>query len=164
MARVLYVLSTSLCRYPLLSSSFAILVCAFAIGGWPWDNFITFVFHRHQPVGVRLLGQMLAVLFVNPIICMLAYLGYWSTSIPSGDGVPRRRRRVALRSLYYLMPLKWLFNGVGYDVYYPESSAARRQGIRFRYPGTNLTCTSAGFYCEGARLVSGVGVAPVRRC
>ena len=39
-----YVLSTTAVQVPmLLVLSFAINVLVFAVGGWPWENFVTFV-------------------------------------------------------------------------------------------------------------------------
>ena len=151
-----YVLSTSLVQIPALTVlSFAICVCCFGIGGWPWDNFISFVFQFACNLWVfDSLAQLLAVIFVNPVIGMLGFLGYWSTSIIFCGLVFRGEDVVwPFKIFYYVMPLKWLFNGVGYDVYMPgefSGAALCEPGSTIVGGGGNTTCTSAGFYCEGA--------------
>jgi hypothetical protein len=117
-----FALSTSLVQIPALTLlSFAVCVCAFAIGGWPWDNFVTFGLQFAINLWVfDSMAQLLAVIFTNPVLGMLAYLGYWSTSIIFCGLVFRGEDVVwPFRAFYYLMPLKWAFNGLGYDVYMP---------------------------------------------
>ena len=152
-----YVLSTSLVQIPfLILLGFAISVCSFAIGGWPWDNFITFVLmYSINLWAFDSLAQLLAVVFKSPVLAMLAYLGVWSTSIIFCGLVFRGGDVVwPFRLFYYMMPLKWLFNATGYDIYIP----AEFSGAESCTPGTSITaedgsvsiCTDAGFYCEGA--------------
>jgi len=151
-----YVGSTSLVQIPaLIVLSFAINVCAFGIGGWPWDNFVSFVLQYAINLWVfDSFAQLVAVAFLNPVIGMLAYLGVWSTSIIFCGLVFRGGDVVwPFRLFYYIMPLKWLFNGTGYDVYMPGSFS----GAELCTPGTAIvtgnstsTCTDAGFYCDGA--------------
>ena len=158
-----YVLSTSLIQLPaLVILAFIINVFSFAIGGWPWDNFITYVFLYSINLWVfDSLAQLLAVLFKNPVIGMLGYLGFWSSSIVFCGLVFRGGDVVwPFRALYYALPLKWLFNATGYDVFGPTRSYS---GAELCTPGENVTgadgavysCTAGGFYCEGAKTSFG---------
>ena len=80
------------------------------------------------------------------------FLCYWSSSIAFCGLVFRGTDVVwPLRSFYYALPLRWLFNSVGYDIYSPSSFS----GAANCAPSTNVTtdqgiavCTSAGFYCD----------------
>lgn len=152
-----YVLSTSLVQIPALTLlSLAICVVAFAIGDWPWDNFVSSVFQFAANLWVfDSLAQLLAVMFVNPVVGMLGYLGYWSTAIIFCGLVFRGEDVVwPFRTFYYVMPLKWTFNGIGYDVYMPGafSGATPCEPGAVVSLGGNATsvCTTAGFYCDGA--------------
>ena len=149
-----YALSTSLVQIPaLLVLSFSILVCAFAIGGWPFDNYVTsalvFMLHLWSFDSV---AQLLAVVFENPVIGMLAFLGYWSSSIVFCGLVFRGEDVVwPFRSFYYALPLKWTFNAMAWDVYTPDEFSGATECV----PGdvidaaAGTVCTAAGFYCEG---------------
>jgi len=152
-----YVLSTSLVQIPfLILLGIGINVCCFAIGGWPWDNFVTFVLmYSINLWAFDSLAQLLAVVFKSPVLAMLAYLGVWSTSIIFCGLVFRGNDVVwPFRAFFYMMPLKWLFNATGYDIYMPGEFS----GAELCTPGATITaedgsistCTDAGFYCEGA--------------
>lgn len=152
-----YVLSTSFVQAPaLFLLSVLINVCSFGIGGWPWDNFITFVLMYAINLWIfDSFGQLLAVVFRNPVIGMLAYLGVWSSAIVFCGLVFRGGDVVwPFRSFFYGLPLKWLFNSNAYDVYKPGTF----DGAKLCEPGSQITskdgsvytCTDGGFYCEGA--------------
>merc|ERR1712216_844322 len=62
--------------------SLAINLAAFAVGNWPWDNFITFAVTFAITLWVYdSLAQLLAVSFKSPVIGMLGFLVFWSSSI-----------------------------------------------------------------------------------
>ena len=71
-----YTLATTIVQAPmLLILGFAINVLVFAVGGWPWDNFVTFVLQYTCNLFVfESLTQLIAVSFPNPITGMLAFL------------------------------------------------------------------------------------------
>ena len=71
-----YTLATTIVQAPmLLILGFAINVLVFSVGGWPWDNFVTFVLQYTCNLFVfESLTQLIAVSFPNPIIGMLAFL------------------------------------------------------------------------------------------
>ncbi|GMH57680.1 hypothetical protein TrLO_g2570 [Triparma laevis f. longispina] len=148
-----YALSTTLVQIPaLIFLSACIMVCAFAIGGWPFDQFLTtvLVFAINLMV-FDSLAQLLAVLLRNPVIGMLAYLGVWSSSIVFCGLVFRGGDVIwPFRTFFYALPLKWVFNAVGYNVYTPGSFS----GATLCTPGETLAsgadCTAVGYYCEGA--------------
>jgi len=152
-----YAISTSMVQIPmLLLLSLLVTPLAFLIGGWPWDNFVTSVLL----IGVNLwvyenLGQLLTVIFKNPVIGMLAFLMFWTASIVFCGLVFRGKDVIwPFRLMYYILPLRWVFNGVGWDIYTPESFS----GASLCVPGTNYTsntlsnlaCTQTGFYCDDA--------------
>ena len=152
-----YVLSTAVVQVPmLLVLSFALNVLAFAVGGWPWDNFITFVLqYTCMLVVFESLAQLLVVAFPNPILGMLAFLMYWTTSGILFSGLTVRGDDVIwpFRLLYYVTPLRWLFNGLGYDLYTPSTYDGAFECV----PGDNVTtdqgtatCAATGFYCTDA--------------
>ena len=71
-----YTLATTIVQAPmLLILGFAINVLVFSVGGWPWDNFVTFVLQYTCNLFVfESLTQLIAVSFPNPITGMLAFL------------------------------------------------------------------------------------------
>ena len=148
-----YVLSITLVQVPaLIVLAAAINICAFAIGGWPFDNYLTsiLVFAINLMV-FDSLAQLLAILFKNPVIGMLAFLGVWSSSIVFCGLVFRGGDVIwPFRLFYYALPLKWLFNAIGYDVYTPDTFS----GATSCEPGAALAsgavCPPTGYYCEGA--------------
>ena len=151
-----YALSTTVVQVPMLILlSFAINVCVFAVGNWPWDNFATFVLQYACNLFVfEALTQLLSTLFANPILGMLAFLMFWSSSIIFCGLVFRGNDVIwPFRTFYYTLPLRWLFNSVGYDIYTP----ATYDGAYDCVPGTNVTtdqgnatCAETGFYCTDA--------------
>ena len=151
-----YVLSTTIVQAPMLVLlSFAINVLVFAVGGWPWDNFVTFVLQYACNLFVfESLAQLLIVALPNPILGMLAFLMYWTTSIVFCGLVFRGGDVIwPFRLLYYVMPLRWLFNGLGYDLYTPSTYDGAFECV----PGENVetdqgiaTCAATGFYCTDA--------------
>ena len=158
-----YVASTSLVQIPaLFILSLAINLAAFAVGNWPWDNFITFAVQFAITLWVYdSLAQLLAVSFKSPVIGMLAFLGFWSSSIVFCGLVFRATDVVwPFRLFYYVLPLKWTFNAAGYDVYMPSASS---KGAELCDVGANVTlasgaevaCPAAGFYCDGAATAFG---------
>ena len=158
-----YVASTSLVQIPaLFILSLAINLAAFAVGNWPWDNFITFAVQFAITLWVYdSLAQLLAVSFKSPVIGMLAFLGFWSSSIVFCGLVFRATDVVwPFRLFYYVLPLKWTFNAAGYDVYMPTASF---KGAALCDAGTDVTlssgaevaCPSGGFYCDGAATAFG---------
>ena len=152
-----YALSTTVVQAPmLLILSFAINVLVFAVGGWPWDNFVTFVLQYTCMLFVfESFAQLLVVAFPNPILGMLAFLLYWTTSGILFCGLTVRGVDVIwpFRLLYYVTPLRWLFNGLGYDLYTPSTYDGAFECV----PGENVetdqgiaTCAATGFYCTDA--------------
>ena len=117
-----YVASGGLVQIPaLFVLSLVINVAAFAVGNWPWDNFITFVVQFAITLWVYdSMAQLLAVSFKSPVIGMLAFLGFWSSSIVFCGLVFKATDVVwPFRLFHYVLPLKWTFNASGYDVYMP---------------------------------------------
>ena len=135
--------------------SLVINLAAFAVGNWPWDNFITFVVTFAITLWVYdSFAQLMAVSFKSPVIGMLGFLGYWSSSIVFCGLVFRATDVVVFRLFYYVLPLKWTFNASGYDVYMPTASF---KGAALCDAGADaLTLAWApglpagGFYCDGA--------------
>jgi len=149
-----YVLSTSLVQIPMLVIlSFAISVCAFAIGGWPFEGYISFVFQFATSLfAFESLAQLLAVLFVNPVFGMLCHLIMWSSSILFCGLVFRGEDVVwPFRAFYYALPLKWGMNGVGYDIFISQDFSGavlcEPGSIIETAGGAESVCTDAGFYC-----------------
>ena len=148
-----YVLSTGLVQIPmLLVLGFVICVFCFLIGGWPFDNYASFCLQYSANLLVfESLAQLLAVAFRNPIVGMLIFLMYWSSCIMFCGLVFRGTDVIwPIRSFYYALPLRWLFNGVGYDIYTP----ATFDGAELCTPGAVITggtgvCPSTGFFCPG---------------
>ena len=107
------------------------------MGGWPWDNFITFTVTMTATLMVfDNLAQLLAVAFVNPVLGMLGFLGVWSSSIIFCGLVFRGEDVVwPFRLFYYLMPLKWTFGSAGYDVFMPSTFS----GAETCVPGAAIT-------------------------
>ena len=71
-----YALATTMVQVPmLLVLGFAINVLTFAVGGWPWHNFVTFVLQYTCSLLVfESFTQLIVVAFPNPIIGILAFL------------------------------------------------------------------------------------------
>jgi len=100
------------------------------------------------------LAQLLVVAFPNPILGMLAFLMYWTISIVFCGLVFRGGDVIwPFRALYYVMPLRWLFNGLGYDLYTPSTYGGAFECV----PGDDVTtdqgtatCAATGFYCTDA--------------
>jgi len=151
-----YALSTTLVQIPaLIILSFAINVIAFAIGGWPWDNFIYFALEYAASLFVfESFAQLLSVACKNPIIGLLHFMNAWAGSIVFCGLVFRGGDVIwPFRILYYIMPLKWLFNALGYDIFTP----AVYSGATICANGTAVTsnqgvaiCQPAGFFCADA--------------
>jgi len=152
-----YVVSTSFVQIPmLLLLTVVTSVCAFAIGGWPWESFVSYVFQYAINMWVfESAGQLLAVLFESPVFGMLGYLIMWSNSIIFCGLVFRGEDVVwPFRAFYYILPMRWLFNGLGYDVYGPDTFKGASDCVANSTVVTDqgeTTCTEAGFYCEDAR-------------
>ena len=152
-----YVVSTSLVQIPaLFLLSVAVNVCCFGIGNWPWDYFLGYAVAFAITIWVfDSLAQLLAVLFKNPVIGMLAFLGYWSSSIVFCGLVFRATDVVwPFRLFYYMLPLKWMFNVAGYSVYMPSDFSGATictagEAVTLS-SGTSITCPNTGFYCAGA--------------
>lgn len=151
-----YVASTTLVQLPtLLCLSATICFVSFAIGGWPWDNFLTFVVMYACNLFVfESFAQLLAVLFKNPIVGMLVYLGTWASSILFCGLVFKGSDVIwPFRSFYYMLPLKWLFNGVGYDIWMPTVWKGAQECVAGSIIITSQgagECSAAGFYCPNA--------------
>merc|ERR1712216_318151 len=142
--------------------SLAIILAAFAVGNWPWDNFITFAVTFAITLWVYdSLAQLMAVSFKSPVIGMLGFLVFWSSSIVFCGLVFRATDVVwPFRLFYYVLPLKWTFNAAGYDVYMPSASfkgaALCDAGEDVALSsGAVVACPSAGFYCDGAATAFG---------
>ena len=148
-----YVMSTTIVQIPMLILlSALILVVSFGIGGWPFDNFLTSVpvFAMNLMV-FDSIAQLLAVLFTNSVIGMLCYLGYWSSSIVFCGLVFRGGDVIwPFRLFYYTLPLKWVFNAIGYDVFTPGVFSGAAECTAGAALSSGGTCSSAGYYCEGA--------------
>jgi len=117
-----YAMATTVVQVPmLLLLSFAINVFAFLIGGWPWDNFVTYnLMYACNLLVFESMAQLLAVAFKNPILGMLLFLMTWSSAIVFCGLVFRGGDVIwPFRLFYYIMPLRWLFNGCGWDIYTP---------------------------------------------
>jgi len=151
-----YALATTMVQVPmLLVLGFAINVLAFAVGGWPWHNFVTFVLQYTCSLLVfESFTQLIVVAFPNPIIGILAFLLYWSSSFVF-CGILVRGSDVIwpFRIFFYILPLRWLFNGLSYDLYMPSTY----DGAFACVPGENVTtdqgiatCATTGFYCADA--------------
>mmetsp|Transcript_56160 Transcript_56160/g.111487 ORF Transcript_56160/g.111487 Transcript_56160/m.111487 type:complete len:1121 (-) Transcript_56160:482-3844(-) len=148
-----YALSTTIVQIPaLIILAFAINVVSFAIGGWPWDNFVFFVLEYSTSLFVfESFAQLLSVAFKNPVIGLLQFMMAWSCSLVFCGLVFRGNDVVwPFRILYYIMPFKWLFNALGYDIYTPTLYS----GAATCVSNTNITtnegvglCQSSGFYC-----------------
>ena len=85
-----YVLSNTLVQVPMMFA-FAIFAAlpAFAIGGWPWDNFVTFwLAYTASMWAFECLSQLMS-LIPNPILGMLSFVSAWS----AGCAPPRARAR-----------------------------------------------------------------------
>jgi hypothetical protein len=87
---------------------------------------------------------------------MLAFLGYWSSSIVFCGLVFRGGDVIwPFRANYYALPLKWTFNAIAYNVFDPDTFS----GATLCTPGETLSggsgCLSTGFYCEGAEASFG---------
>lgn len=153
-----YAMSTTLVQIPaLFVLAVGINVAAFAVGDWPWDNFLTFSVNIACTLMVfDNMAQLLAVAFVNPVIGMLAFLGFWSSSIVFCGLVFRGEDVVwPFKLFYYVMPLKWTFGSAGYDLYMPSEFTGAETcvpGAAISYSdGTTATCSSVGFYCDGMK-------------
>jgi len=151
-----YAMSTTLVQIPaLFILAVGINIAAFAVGGWPWDNFLTFSVTITCTLMVfDNLAQLLAVAFVNPVIGMLAFLGFWSSSIVFCGLVFRGEDVVwPFRLFYYVMPLKWTFGSAGYDLFMPSDFSGAEicvPGAAITYAdGTSATCSPVGYYCDG---------------
>ena len=100
------------------------------------------------------LAQLLVVAFPNPILGMLAFLMYWTTSIVFCGLVFRGGDVIwPFRALYYVMPLRWLFNGLGYDLYTPSAYDGAEECVPGELVTTDqgaATCAATGFYCTDA--------------
>jgi ABC-type multidrug transport system ATPase subunit len=153
-----YVMSGGLVQIPaLFVLSLVINLAAFAVGNWPWDNFMTFVVQFAITLWVYdSMAQLMAVSFKSPVIGMLAFLGYWSSSIVFCGLVFKATDVVwPFRLFYYVLPLKWTFNASGYDVYMPSKAY---KGASICDAGADVTlssgavvaCPAGGFYCDGA--------------
>jgi hypothetical protein len=151
-----YAFSTTVVQAPmLLVLGFAVNVLVFAVGGWPWDNFVTFVLQYSCNLLVfESLAQLLVVAFPNPILGMLAFLMYWTSSIVFCGLVFRGGDVVwPFRVFYYIMPLRWLFNGLGYDLYTPSTYDGALEctpGAAITTDQGDATCAATGFYCTDA--------------
>jgi len=149
-----YAFSTGLVQLPMLFFlSLVTNVFCFAIGGWPWDNFITFVaLYACNLLVFESLAQLLAILFKNPIVGMLGFLGYWSSSIMFCGLVFRGKDVIwPFRTMYYALPLRWLFNGCGYDIYMPTTftdATSCVAGATINTTQGEALCPPTGFYCE----------------
>jgi len=156
-----YVASTTLVQLPLLLAlALATCTVVFLVGNWPWDNFGSFVIaYAIQLLVFESLAQLLAIVFANPIIGMLCFLMYWSSSIVFCGLVFRGADVVwPFRAFYYTLPMKWSFNSLGYDIYHP----AVYNGAADCVPGANVTtdqgaavCPTSGFYCSDASQTLG---------
>jgi len=151
-----YAMSTTLVQIPaLFILAVGINIAAFAVGGWPWDNFLTFSVTITCTLMVfDNLAQLLAVAFVNPVIGMLAFLGFWSSSIVFCGLVFRGEDVVwPFRLFYYVMPLKWTFGSAGYDLFMPSDFSGAEicvPGAEIRYADDTVsTCSPVGYYCDG---------------
>ncbi len=152
-----YAFSTAVVQAPmLLALGFVINVLVFAVGGWPWDNFVTFVLqYTCMLFCFESFAQLLVVAFPNPILGMLAFLTYWTVSGILFCGLTVRGEDVIwpFRLLYYVTPLRWLFNGLAYDLFTPSTYDGAFECV----PGENITtnqgtatCAATGFYCTDA--------------
>jgi len=150
-----YALSTTVVQVPMLILlSTAILVFCFLIGGWPWDHFLNAVLLYSCNMFVfEAIAQLLAVAFKNPIIGMLIFLMAWSTSILFCGLVFKGNDVIwPFRIFYYIMPLRWLFNGIGWDIYTPtlwSGAATCVDGAAITTAYGSGVC-NGGFYCYDA--------------
>jgi len=151
-----YVVSTTIVQIPcFIALSAAINVVSFAIGGWPFDNFLTFILvYAVNLVVYDSFAQLLAVLFRNPIVGMLIYIATWATSIIFCGLVFKGTDVIwPFRLQYYILPLKWSFNALGYDIWMPttynEAMVCTEGETIYTSQGVGA-CSTAGFYCPNA--------------
>jgi len=135
----------------MLIFSISVNIVAFAIGGWPWDNFGSYILAYAVNLFVfDSLGQLFAAQFKNPILGMLCYIMNWSSSIVFCGLVFRGDDVIwPFRLFYYVLPLRWLFNALTYDIYMPETyNGAELCNPGNEIPGGNGTvCQSVGYFC-----------------
>jgi len=140
-----YVFSNTLVQIPFMFAiAIFVLIPAFSIGGWSWDNFGTFFLAYAASVWAwECLAQVFS-LQANPVLGMLNFVSAWSAGLLF-CGLLFRAEDVIwpLRAFYYILPLKWLFNSAAYDIYMPVT-----------YPDAELCthlddpfCSMAGFKC-----------------
>jgi len=154
-----YVISTTLIQVPfMILMSLLIMACAYAIGGWPWDNFISGMLIYACSLWVfESLAQLLASVFANPIVGMLGFMMTWATSILFCGLVFKGSDVIwPFRLMYYIMPLRWIFNGLGYDIFAPaiyEGAYMCNPGDAVIVNNATTTCNDAplNYYCPGAR-------------
>jgi len=148
-----YIASNTLVQLPMmLLISLGACLPAFAVGGWPWDNFGTFVLAMACSLwGFECMAQFFS-LQKNPIVGMLLYVQMWSAGILFCGLVFKGEDVIwPFRLLYYILPLKYMFNAGGRDIFIPTtyagalSCAAGVDTITTTYGTT--TCGADGFYC-----------------
>jgi len=142
---IAYVLSNTIVQLPFM---FALTLCAilpaFAIGGWSFDNFFTFLIsYACMAWAWECLAQLMS-LMSNPVLGMLNFVSAWSAGILFCGLVFRAEDCIwPLRALVYILPLSWQFNSAAYDVFMP----ARYSDAELCTPGSTPQCTSFGYVC-----------------
>jgi len=159
---VAYIIGNTFVQLPMM---LAIAVCAcvpgFAIGGFPWDNFITFVLaYAVNLFAFECIGQFCS-LIPNPIVGMLMFMNMWASSIIFCGLVFRGEEVIwPFRLFVYIFPIKYLFNSCAYDIF----TASTYTGAAPCTPGSLMNtsfgeqyCSPDAFYCESVPLTQCFG-------
>jgi len=152
---IAYVISSTIVQLPFMFGlAFFALVPAFGIGGWSWSHFGTFFLaYTASAWGWECLAQLMS-LMGNPVLGMLNYVSAWSAGILFCGLVFRGEEVIwPLRTFYYILPMKWLFNSAAYDVYMP----AVYTDAQLCTPMVDPACTMAGFKCANLTSINCFG-------
>jgi len=151
-----YSVSTTLVQAPMLILlSFAVYIFAFAIGGWPWDNFLSFALQSALSLfAYEAFAQLVAVAFASPILGMMPFMMFWASSILFCGLVFKGEDVIwPLRLFYYMLPLKWLFNSTGWDIFTPTmysgALSCTEGDLVVTQQGVSV-CAATSFYCPNA--------------
>jgi len=152
-----YIVANTAVQLPMM---IGIAVCAcvpgYALGGFPWDNFLTFVLaYALNMFAFECIGQFCS-LFANPIVGMLMFMNVWASAILFTGLVFRGEDVIwPFRALIWIFPLRYLFNACAYDIFMP----ATYSGAEPCTPGSLVNtsfgtqlCSSTAFYCPSVPL------------
>jgi len=117
-----YVLAQTVVQMPFM---FALGACAllpsYGIGNFPWVSFgLMLPIYACNAWCFECIAQLFS-LSPNPIMGMLSYVNVWSCSMVFTGLVFRGQDVIwPFRVLYYVLPLKWFFNALGYTIFEPS--------------------------------------------